>query len=570
MYTKILTEEVMSTILPKDFPETKLSQPKYNVKLEKDVYVKMRDGVRVAIDVYRPDAPGKFPALYASSPYQKNLIYLPQLPQLHMRETNDIDWFVQRGYVYVHADIRGCGVSEGMWRFHSKEEQNDHYDLIEWMAQQPWCNSRVGMFGESYYAWTQWSAAATQPPHLVTIVPYDAGADMYRDVVYHCGIPTMGFLTAWHFDLRANHLWALSKHQPDTMRWDLQYECLEHPTYDDFWEERNPDFKKIKCSVFSIGIWHKVGIHLRGNTRGYEEVETPKKLMLCHGDFEGDEMAIFNSRELRLEMLRWYDHWLKDNDTGIMNEPPVNLFIRGDNRYRVENEWPLQRTQYTKFYLNPGPIEAARSLNNGGLSQKEPTVKESSFQYEYPNPDWTQFSGLGTGLLDKGIPNPTAKILTFTSDPMEEDLEVTGAIILMLYASSTEKDAEFCVRLVDQVPDSEQHPDILPPMGRILTRGWLKASHREKDEKLSRSYRPYYTHKHPTPIEPNKVYKYEIEIWPTTNVFKKGHRIRLDLACTDSNAFDFGGHVYGIKVGKDTIYHDKDHPSHLILPVIPR
>jgi len=560
----------MDSILPANFPEEKLSQPKYKVKLEKDVYIKMRDGVRVAVDVYRPDAPGEFPALYASSPYQKNLIYLPQYPQLHMRETNDVDWFVSRGYVYVHADIRGCGVSEGMWRFHSKEEQNDHYDLIEWIAEQPWCNGRVGMIGESYYAWTQWSAAATQPPHLVTIVPFDAGADMYRDVVYHCGIPGMGFLTAWHFDLRANHLWALPQHQPDTMRWDLQYECLKHPTYDAFWEDRNPDFKKIKCSIYSIGILHKVGIHLRGNIRGYEEVETPKKLMLCHGDFEGDEMAIFNSRELRLEMLRWYDHWLKNNDTGIMNEPPVNIFIRGDGKYRTENEWPLERTQYTKFYLNPGPVEAARSLNNGGLSQKEPTKTDSSFEYEYPNKDWTQFSGLGSALLDKGLPNPTAKILTFTTEPLKEDLEVTGSIILVLYASSTENDQEFCVRFVDQVPDSEQHPEILPPMGRIITRGWFKASHRQKDEKLSKNYRPYYTHKNPTPIEPGKIYKYEVEIWSTVNVFKKGHRIRLDLACTDSNAFDFGGHVYGIKVGKDTIYHDKEHPSHLILPVIPR
>ncbi len=570
MYTKILTNEVMSTVLPKNFPKQKLSQPEYKLKLEKDVYVTMRDGVRVAVDVYRPDAPGKFPALYASSPYQKNLVYLPQLPQIHMRETNDIEWFVSRGYCYVHADIRGCGVSEGLWQFHGEKERDDHYDLIEWIARQPWCTGRVGMIGESYYAWTQWAAAATQPPHLVTIVPFDAGADMYRDVVYHGGIPAMGFLSAWHFDLRANHLWALPQHQPDTMRWDLSYNVLLHPTYDEFWQVRNPDFKKIKCSVYSIGIWHKVCFHLRGNIRGYEEVESPKKLLVCHGDFEGDEMAIFNSWEIRLEMLRWYDHWLKDNDTGIMDEPPVNLFIRGDERYRKENEWPIKRTQYTKFYLNEGPVDAARSLNNGGLSPEEPTQNGSSFEYEYPNPDWTQFSGLGTAILDRGLPNPTARILTFTSDPMAKDLEITGSIVLILYASSTENDQEFCVRLVDQFPDAEQHPDILPPMGRMLTRGWLKASHREKDEKLSKSYRPYYTHTNPRPIEPGKIYKYEVEIWATSNVFKQGHRIRLDLACTDSNAFDYGGHAYGIKYGKDTIYHDREHPSHLILPVIPR
>ena len=364
----------MPSIFTRPVPEEKLSQSRYGVKVEKDVFVKMPDGIELAVDVYRPDAPGTFPSLLACSCYQKDLVYLPAVTTFHMRETNDIDWFVQRGYAYVNADLRGTGKSGGVWKFHSYEEQRDMYELIEWIARQGWCSGKVGMIGESYYAWTQWFAAAMQPPHLATIVPWDGGADMYRDVVFHGGLVSMGFLTWWHFNLRANHLMDLpGPHPPEKMSWDMVYEVLKHPTFDAFWEERRADFKKIKVPVYSIGIWHKVGLHLRGNLRGFEELEVPKKLMVCHGDYVGDEMEIFGSLEMRLELLRWYDHWLKGNDTGMMEEPPVRLFVRGsDFGYREEQEWPLQRTRYTRFYLNPGPSGAGDSLNDGGLSPAQP------------------------------------------------------------------------------------------------------------------------------------------------------------------------------------------------------
>jgi predicted acyl esterase len=471
----------------------------------------MRDGVRVALDVYRPDAPGEFPSLYASSPYQKDLYYLPPVPTFHMRETNKIEWFVERGYCYVNHDIRGSGKSvEGQWRWHSQEEQNDFYDVVEWIASQPWCTGKVGMIGESYYAWTQWMAAAQAPPHLACVVPFDGGADMYRDVAYHGGIMATGFPAGWHItELRSHYRVGRVAENATQGDWDLGWNVINHQLMDDFWKVRNPDFSNIKCPVYSIGILHKVGIHLRGNIRGYEEVKTPKKLMLCHGDFEGDEVAIFESIQVRNQLLRWYDHWLKGNDTGIMDEPPVNIFVRGRELYRPENEWPLARTEYTKVYL------------------------------------------------------------TFTSDPLPEDTEVIGNTVLVLYASSDQPDAEFLVRIWDQFPDETQMPG-MPPAGRILTRGWLKASHAfTKSEELSKPYRPYYLHDSPKPIEPGKIYKFEIEIWATSNCFLKGHRIRLDLANGDSNALDFGGHYYGLKVGKDTIYFDEDHPSHLVLPVVP-
>jgi putative CocE/NonD family hydrolase len=476
----------MASILPEGFPLQRLSQPGYSVKVEKDVYVTMRDGVRVAADIYRPDAPGRFPVLYASSCYQKDLVYLPPVTTYHCRETNDIDWFVERGYVYVNADVRGTGKSEGIWKFHGEAEQNDHYDLVEWMAVQPWSSGRVGMIGESYFGWTQWFAAAKQPPHLATVVPFDAGADMYRDVVYHGGLIGMGFLTWWHFNLRANHLLDLpGQKEPELMAWDMVSEALRHPTYDDFWKERSADFSKIKIPVYSIGIWHKVGLHLRGNLRGFEELKVPKKLLVCWGEYVGDEMAIFNSLEMRLEMLRWYDHWLKDNDTGILKEPPVRISVRNSvEGYRSEEEWPLKRARYMPFYLHPGPAGSVDSLNDGGLSSEPPAGSDSSFTFEYPNPDWSGWSGIGTAKFVNGLPDPVVKIATFSSDPLKEDLEVTGPVTLVLYTSSTMSDQDIYVRLVDQEPDAFQQRGVVPPRGKILTRGWLKASHRAKDEQL--------------------------------------------------------------------------------------
>jgi uncharacterized protein len=610
MYTKILKPEIMSTMLPTGFPADKLSKSEYKMVVERDVMVTMRDGVRVACDVFRPDAPGEFPALYATSAYQKDLEYLPQWPVYHFRETNDIEWFVSRGYVYVHQDIRGSGKSvEGEFQLFSQEEQHDFYDMVEWIATQPWCTGRVGMIGESLLAWVQWFTAAMQPPSLCCIAPFDAGADMYRDVAFHGGIMALGFpANWWTAEIRANYRLGRYGPSPDVGRWDLPWNVIHHPTCDEFWQIRNPDFSKIKVPVYSIGILHKVGIHLRGNIRGYEMVTSPKKLLLCHGDFEGDEMAIFNSREMQWLHLRWYDHWLKDNDTGLMQEDPVTVFVRNREVYRPERGWPVPDTKYTNLYLAPGPSGAVDSLNDGALSWETPTVAASgppaaparpdvdalgrprtawapedvmaageteatvtaaSTSYDYPDPDWSHFSGLGTAVMEDGVPNPVRKILTFTSAPLAEDLEVIGSIVLNLWASSDQTDTDFFVRLTDQLPDEEQVPG-MPPRGRMLTRGWLRASHAcTKDETKSLPYRPYYRHDDPKPLEPDTIYKFEIEVWATSCCFSQGHRIRVDLACYDSNAFDFGGHYYGLKVGRDTIYHDKEHPSHIVLPVIP-
>ena len=579
MFTKTLDPKIMAMMLPEGFPADQLSPPRYDVAVERDVMMTMRDGVRIACNVYRPDAPGRFPALHAADSYQKDLDDLPAVPIFHMRETNDIRYFVSRGYVYVHSDSRGTGRSvEGQWDMFGREMQDDLYDMTEWIAGQSWCDGAVGGIGESLLAWSQWFCAVQQPPSLRCIMPWDAGADLYRDVAWHGGIMAVGFPTVWNmWEIRGHyHLgWAQRDPgrkvpNPEAGRWDMVWNIMNHPTYDEFWRLRNPDFRRIQVPVFVVGALHKVGLHLRGVVRGFEELRTPKKMMLVHGLLDGDEMAIYNSPEMRLLMLRWYDHWLKGNDTGMMGEPAVSHFVRGAETYQVAPSWPLPETNYRKLYLREERSGAVMSLNDGSLSEAPPERSRSSFSYSYPHPDWTHFSGGGTAVIrDDGVVDGQRLIPTFTSAPLEEDLQVTGNVVLVLYAATDQRNTDFLVRLVDQAPDGEQ-VDGLPPRGLVLSRGWLKASHAStRSEQLSRPDRPYYLHDAPAAVEPGAINRYEIEIWPVSSLFKRGHRIRLDIACGDSPALDFGGHYYGIKVGTDTYYHDAEHPSQLVLPVVP-
>ena len=331
--------------------------------------------------------------------------------------------------------------------------------MIEWTAEQPWCDGNVGMIGESYLAWVQWFAAAPQPPHLKCIAPFDGGADMYRDINYHGGIMASASPHLVHVRRCAATIsWATLRPNPTS---PLGPAVERHPPPDlrRLLEERIPDFAKIQCPVFSIGILHKTGTHLRGNLRGYERADEPKKFMLCHGDFEGDEMAIFNSKEMRLLLLRWYDHWLKGNDTGMMEEARWRVFVRGQEIYRPEDEWPLPHTDYRRLFLKAGPSGAVESLNDGRLTWDEPTELRRSTTYSYPDPDWSHFSGVGTAVMERRYPPPLSKkILTFTSDPLPEDLDVIGNIVLVLYASSDQTDTDFLMRLWDQMPDAEQVP----------------------------------------------------------------------------------------------------------------
>jgi uncharacterized protein len=549
------------------------SAAQYKMVVEKDVYVTMRDGVRIAICIFRPDGDGAFPALFAASPYQYEYDDVPAYSIFPWRETGPVEWYVNQGYAYVHMDVRGSGRSEGAFGFMGKTEQEDYCEVIEWIAKQPWCNERIGGIGQSYYAMAQWFMAAMNPPALKCIIPYDGLVDHYRGSVYHGGI-FCSYRPGWYIGLLANN-----QHRPGNepkrprMECDLVGDIIGHPTYDDYWKERSAyeRLKDIKIPVLSIGHWGKMGLHLRGNVLGYEELESPKKLVITGAKNVHDAHHWFDSIDFHeKEMLPFYDYHLKGIDNGVMNEPPVRIFVRGDEEYREEPKWPLDRAEYKPWYLRKGPSESLTSLNDGGLSTEPPSDGEGATEYNYPDAGW-RMGVIGMG--PDGRPDPIRRVLTYTSAPLKEDLEVTGSIILQLMASSDQIDTRFIVKLADQDPrtpaDAEANRQ---PTSVNVSKGWLQASHREKDPERSTDLRPYYKHDMPEPIEPGKVYQYDIEVLPCSYVFKKGHRIRLEISNGDSGLTDavFQHPYHPSLVGTDSIWHDAVHASRILLPVIPR
>jgi uncharacterized protein len=336
--------------------------------VEPDIRVTMRDGVRIALCVYRPDADGPFPTLFAASPYQYEYDGNPAYPIFLWRETGPIQWYVERGYAYVHADVRGSGRSEGTFKFLDKDEQQDACELLAWIARQPWSDGKVGGIGQSYFGFSQWLLATHAPPQLRCIAPYDALIDPYRCSGFHGGIYCV-YRTWWFSYLRAETL-----HRPaDAARgrmldYDLGKDLVEHQLYDDWWRERCAfeRIDRIDVPVFSIGHWGKLGLHLRGNILGYEHVRGPKKLLVTGARNAAEAHHLFDTIEFHeTELLPFYDHYLKGYANGYPERPAVRLFVRGAEALREETEWPLARAEYKAFYFRAGPSRSLTSINDG-------------------------------------------------------------------------------------------------------------------------------------------------------------------------------------------------------------
>ena len=543
----------------------------YQIKVEKGVTVRMRDGIRISLCVYRPDADGRFPALFAASPYQYEMDEVPAYPLFLWRETGPIEWYVGQGYAYVHADVRGAGQSEGEFEFMGPNEQQDYLELIAWIVRQPWCNGRVGGIGQSYYAMAQWLMATYNPSGLVCIAPYDGLVDQYRCSNYHGGI-YCSYRSVWYTSLRADNQHRLAgRHGRPPMKFDLVGAIIDHPLDDDFWRVRSPYWRldKIKCPVLSIGHWGKMGLHLRGNILGYEEVTAPKKLVVtgARNTFEAHRM--FDQIEFHENELKpFYDLHLKGANNGFMDSAAVKLYVRGANVWRAQDDWPPRHATPVAYYLRRGPSGSVTSLNDGALSTERSAANEPPTSYTYP--DWEWVNGVAV-IGPDGRVDPVRRVLTFVSAPLEADLEVTGPILLKLYASSTAIDTQFIVKLTDQHPqDSTSRAEGERPAYTPVSKGWLKASHREKDAARSKPQRPFYTHNNPQPLTPGQTYEFDIEVLPIAYVFRKDHRIRLELANGDSPATDgvFSHPYHPSLIGTDTIHHDGAHASCLILPVV--
>ncbi|MFD0441416.1 CocE/NonD family hydrolase [Streptomyces indonesiensis] len=543
------------------------------VEVTRDVEIVARDGVRLSVDIYHPAdwAQTNYPALLAVSGYQKALAGLPVTASFPFRETGPIEWYVRRGYVYVLADARGTGHSGGEWDFLGPEEQTDLYDMIEWIAAQSWCTGKVGMIGQSYFGMIQWLAALQKPPHLTCIAPYDALVDNYRDNVFHGGIPCT-FAASWDLVLRANHVWGPDSDRGLRFRTSPLEAMLRHPTDDDFWRARAayPRLGEIDIPVLSVGNWGKNSLHTRGNVVGYEQVRGVRRLRMEAGARPpslnvAKALLDFDSVEFHEEILApWYDYWLRGVDNGVLDTAPVSVHVSGADEHQEFEQWPPAAARDRSLYLAAGTGSPAYSLNDGALV---PVASETgSTSYSYPDPGWH----LGTATVTSlGVPNPVARILTFSTPPLPEDVTSIGAGRLEIYLSSDQLDTNVIVRVCDESSRPQDlHPELATPF-TIVSRGWLRASHRALDPVRSTEERPYHTHSDPRPLEPGRVYRLDVELMPMAHLFKAGHRIRLDIANGDSPVTEaIFAHYYAPQASTDTIHHDHEHQSRLVLPVL--
>jgi predicted acyl esterase len=561
-----------------------VSQPIYTMRTEKDVYVTMRDRTRLAVDIYRPDSEGRFPALLAMSPYGKELQSLPLPPQPRAfsaiwdgsMEAGDMEYFVSRGYAHIIADLRGTGYSDGEYiGLSSHKEGEDGHDLVEWIAQQPWCDGNVGMIGYSYFGEIQMHVAAEQPPHLKAVFPAGVFTDLYRQMTYQGGILNTFLYGLWDGrdgdsgfaqnrvvsammgnlpKEKLNRLFQQALSNPDIRKYPNFYHLLKYPNknplfvdillnpYDGpFYWERSAytKFNKIRIPVYSAGVWSS-GFNVFGNTALYCGIDSPKKLMMGPPGHPDRPWVALNS-----EIIRWYDHWLKGIDNGIMDEPPVKIFIMGANQWRYEREWPVTRAKPTKFYLRGWK----------GLSL------EPELYYDEPDCFIQQPLYLSS----------KTEFLRYMTPALQEDIEIIGPIALYLFASIDTDDTNWMVALYD-VDIDEDGSEIRPP----LTHGWLKASHRALDEKRSSPLQPHHPHTSSEPVVPGEIYEYAIEIGPMANLFRAGHRIKLEIKSIDSpkdpamHKPPGSFHICSSKITLHKIYRDRQHPSHLLMPIVPR
>jgi predicted acyl esterase len=552
------------------------SQPRHDLVIEKDVEVPMRDGARLRADVFRPRSNARFPVIINLGAYQKDKVWVPPPdleeaanPYMNWETVNPL-WWVPRGYVAVRVDTRGSGKSPGRTDPWSPSESADFYDAIEWAGRQPWSNGRVGTSGVSYFAMTQWLVAGLKPPSLKAMIPWEGAADMYRDFGYHGGIFSFGFVVNWYNNHMAHHL--LGKPQataPDAFATPWVWEYMRHSLDGEWWHGRHARWEDIDIPFYSAGNWSGMALHLRGNTEGYMRARSAHKRLRIHA---GTHYHPFYTEEARREQLRFFDHWLKGEDTGIMEEPPVKLLIRkgghGNSEWRAENEWPLERTRWTKFFLQPNARGAADKPGKllAGAPRKERSVSYSASgmtKAGVASASWTS-TALAGSLPQMGV--------SFETEPLDHDVEVTGPVALVLWVASGTEDMDIFATLRNIDPDGR---DVFE-MGQQgqpvpVAKGWLRASHRRLDASLSLPYRPYHAHAQRDWLKPGEPVRVEVEIWPTSMVFKRGHRIRLDIQPRDGvGSAPYTHYAADYNTGTNTIFAGGASPSHLLLPIIAR
>jgi hypothetical protein len=600
-----------------------------SVSKETNVPARMRDGVILRADVYRPQTTSPVPVILMRTQYGK------EAAQVQPSRFQTPGWFASHCYIVVIQDIRGQGASDGVF-YEYAHDRDDGYDTVEWAARLPGSNGAVGMYGSSYVGATQWLAATAAPPSLKAIVPSNTASDYYDGWTYEDGAFRLAFIENWMTETIAT---SAAVHRKDAAtvaglreaakqmaRWEaftpydqlpiLQprsrvvapyfFDAVRHPTDDAYWRAFSIQtrYDKVAVPVLAFEGWYDA--FLNGALRNFNGVRA----------YGASDLARQNQRIVigpwehlgwgrpdspvspRLKAigpvadspvneltLAWFDHFLKGADNGVDGGPRVDYFVMGENQWRVAKEWPLASTQYRPWYLASGghaasvagdgvltPVRpgsdthgegASHAANEFGTAVGAPaaTAPSDRFVYNPSNPvpsvgghsccNWT--SG-PQGQFDQSSVEQRADVLVYSSTPLDQALEVTGPVTVTLYARTTASDTDFTAKLVDVYPDGA---------AVNLANGIQRASFRES---LT----------HPTPVEPGKIYEYRINVWPTSNLFAKGHRIRLEISSSDYPQFAPNpntGEPFGRsarwRIATQTILHDAHHPSAVILPVIP-
>lgn len=533
------------------------------------VSIRMSDGVEVSVRVYRPDGPGPFPTLFAASPYRYDNDDVPPTMVFFWHEVGPIHWYVSRGYAYVHLDVRGTGRSDGDFGFFDPRERRDLYEVIEWIASEPWSNGKIGGIGQSYYSAAQWCMAAERPPHLTCIAPYDGHIDKYRGWFLHGGIRCNFIPVWWNGSVRLANESPYNGQHPRHLSYDLSDDIMRHPLHDAWWDERNIDdqLREVDIPVYSVGVWIKRDLHLDGNIRGYHLVKGPKKLAFSGVPTLPQSLAEFASVEFHQRVLSpFYDHYLKGEATEYTSRPAVEYFVTGSATTRSADTWPPAGVSHQSLYFRAGPSGSLNSLNDGKLSAALPDGATST-SFTYPDPEWA----IGPVVLGKFGPDPIRRVVTFVTDPLATDVLVTGAPVLTLFLSSTRNDANVIAKLAVQHPQSpEDRAKGVQPRSELVSKGWLRASQRALDMGRSIKGEPYQSHRKRELLVPGEVYELQIAMTNIGHRFPAGSRIRLELTCADSTITDLQfGHVFTPDmVGIDTYVHDASYPSRITLPVL--
>ena len=573
------------------------SELRDGMRIDWDAPIEMDDGVILRADVFRPVRDDRYPVILSYGPYAKGLAFQDAYKSAWMRLTEafpealqgssnqyqnwelvDPEKWVPDGYAVARVDSRGAGCSPGYLEVWSPREAKDLHDCVEWAGTQPWSNGKVGINGISYYAMNQWHVAPLRPPHLAALCIWEGAADYYRELARHGGI-LCDFLQSWSRRQVTNVQYGVGERGPrsratgapiaggETLsedelarnRADVGEDALRHPLADDYYRARTPDFGKIDVPLLSAANWGGHGLHTRGNFEGYLAAGSRQKWLEVHGD---THFSHFYSDYGASLQKRFFGQFLKGENTGWDKQPRVALNIRRPGEkfsWRAENEWPLARTQWTRFYLDP---------RDRGLT-KEPPNGTSTLSYD------TRGDGL-----------------TFLGAPMSEDTEIAGPAAAKLFVSSSTTDADIflVLRLFDPEGSEVVFIGTNDPRTPIAL-AWLRASQRKTDAARSLPYRPWHSHDEEWPLVPGEPAELDIEIWPTCIVVPAGYRLGLSVRGKD---YEYDGSdaalphaAYPMKgVGPfthtdprdrppeifaavNTLHFSADRSPYLLLPIIP-